>query len=125
MGIKYPNIKECLSRTFPPEPTCCYFKPSIIRCVGSAEGERFATEWLGVRFKGDVMANFREEIGQEVMHLVVPNDGEFPCGAGKGMADGEGGAARTFCWQVRGCPVVMQAESISESTVMESKAMFV
>ena len=68
-------------RTFPsPEPACCYIKPSIILCVGGAEGERFATEWLEVRLNRDVMANFREEIGQEVTHLVVPNDGESPVG---------------------------------------------
>ena len=48
------------------------------------EGERFTTEWLKVRLNRDVMANFCEEIGQEVKHSVVPNDGEFPCGAGKG-----------------------------------------
>ena len=71
------------------------------------------------------MANFCEEIGQNVTHLVVPNDGESPCGVRKGMADSEGGATGTFCWQVRGHPVVTQAESISESTLMESKAMHV
>ena len=41
------------------------------------------------------------------------------------MADGEGGAAGTFCWEVRGRPVVTQAESVSETALMESKAMFV
>ena len=102
MGIKYPNIKECPLEPFPQEPACCYIKPSIILCVGGAEGERFTTEWLEVRLNRDVMANFHEEIGQEVTNLVVPNDGESPCGAGKDMADGEGGAAGTFCWEIRG-----------------------
>ena len=78
-----------------------------------------------MRLNGDVVANFHEEIGQEVTHIVVPNDGESPCGAGKGMAHCEGGAARTFCWQIRWRPVVTKAENVSESTVMESKAMFV
>ena len=78
-----------------------------------------------MRLNRDVVANFREEIGQEVTHLIVPNDGESPSGAGKGVADGEGGAAGTFFWEVRGHPVITQAERVSESTLMESKDIFV
>ena len=55
-----------------------------------------------MRLNGDIVTNFSEEIGKEVTHLVVPNNGESPCGAGKGMADGEVGATPTFCLQVVG-----------------------
>ena len=70
-----------LSRTFPPsKPACCYIKPSIVICACSAEGERFATEWLEVRLDGDIVANLRKEIDQEVMHFIVPDYGEPPVG---------------------------------------------
>ena len=63
MGIKYPKIKECFFKSYPPEPACCYVEPSIILCAGGAEVESFTSELLEVRVNGNVVAHFCEEIG--------------------------------------------------------------
>ena len=88
------------------------------------EGESFTTECLEARLNGDSVANFFEANGQEVTQLVVPNDGESSLQAGEGMAVGEVGTTGIFCGQVKGRPVLTQAERVLKSTLMESQPMF-
>ena len=58
--------------------------------------------WLNA----DIMANFRKEIGHDIMDFIMAYDGGSTCGASQSMLCVEGGSADTFTWKVGGCPAV-------------------
>ena len=52
------------------------------------------------------MADLGEEVGEEITHFIVSDDGETYCGAAEGVFNGEVGAAGASACQMARCPVI-------------------
>ena len=82
--VENPNVKECSFVIVCPEPVSFYVELCISPAVARM-GEVFSTEWLQRKLSGDIAAYFFQQVGREVMELIVAQSGKTTKVTSKGM----------------------------------------